>query len=211
MKKRHLEMSISEMRDIEGPIASLEQYRTPASMVADILWDALDRGDVAGRSILELGCGGAPFALGALMLGADSAVGVDIDPRCLEIAWKNFEGCVKEGYLDGNTDLCLMEGDISDPSLSVPGSDTVFMNPPFGAQNRHADRDFIKKACHSSSVIYSIHNGGTDRFVRSEYGRMGASDVEMVKAIMELPHRFHFHRSEKGKVPVLLVRACVRR
>lgn len=206
MRKRHLEMALSEMTDMTEPDVRLEQYRTPPALVSDILWEALRRGDVEERSILELGCGGAPFALGALMLGSSSAMGLDIDPRCLEIARNNHALLVDKDYLKKTSNLDLLEGDVCDPALGLPVFDTVFMNPPFGAQNRHADRGFIRRACECGSVIYSIHNGTTREFVLAEYERMGASDIEAMEASMELPHRFHFHRSGKGTVDVLLVR-----
>ncbi|MBN1538567.1 MAG: 50S ribosomal protein L11 methyltransferase [Candidatus Thermoplasmatota archaeon] len=209
MRKKHLEIALSEMKDIAEPDARLEQYRTPPSLVSDILWEAMGGGDIGDKSILELGCGGAPFALGALMLGARSALGMDMDPRCLEVAGKNLALLVNEGYLGKNSTLELIEGDVSDPALEIPVTDTVFMNPPFGAQNRNADRGFIMRACRCGSVIYSIHNGSTRKFVLAEYERMGASNIEIMEASIELPHRFHFHRMERGTIDVLLLRVSM--
>ena len=41
--------------------------------------------------VLDLGCGSGILAIGALLLGADQAVGVDIDPNAKDIAYVNLQ------------------------------------------------------------------------------------------------------------------------
>jgi ribosomal protein L11 methyltransferase len=48
-----------------------------------------DHGQVAGRRVLDVGCGSGILALAALMLGADRAVGVDTDPIAVEATLAN--------------------------------------------------------------------------------------------------------------------------
>ena len=43
-----------------------------------------DRGELAGARVLDVGCGSGILAIGALALGASSAVGVDTDPIAIE-------------------------------------------------------------------------------------------------------------------------------
>ncbi|MGA1872426.1 MAG: METTL5 family protein [Thermoplasmatota archaeon] len=209
MRKRHLEMALSKLPDLEDPDPGLEQYRTPPRLVCDILWQALENGDINNRTVLELGCGGAPFALGSMMLGAARTSGVDKDPRCLSLAGSNLRSCIEKGWIDGSMPLQLILGDVSDPSIDIQDHDTVFMNPPFGAQKRHADRDFIRTACRKGSVVYGIHNGGTRDFVMNEYDRMGAGELDVFEGRMDIPHRFHFHTEEMRIIDILIVVARV--
>ncbi len=50
--------------------------------------DALVR---PGRRVIDLGCGSGILSVAALLLGAESAVGVDIDPNAVDIAYNNAE------------------------------------------------------------------------------------------------------------------------
>jgi len=51
----------------------------------------LDAQDLAQRHILDYGCGSGILAIAALKLGADTAVGVDIDPQALQASRDNAE------------------------------------------------------------------------------------------------------------------------
>ncbi|HBO6416426.1 TPA: 50S ribosomal protein L11 methyltransferase, partial [Pseudomonas aeruginosa] len=44
----------------------------------------LDGQELAGRQVLDFGCGSGILAIAALLLGAERAVGTDIDPQALE-------------------------------------------------------------------------------------------------------------------------------
>lgn len=50
--------------------------------------DALVR---PGMRVIDLGCGSGILSVAALLLGAESAVGVDIDPNAVDIAYNNAE------------------------------------------------------------------------------------------------------------------------
>ncbi|MCG8394244.1 MAG: 50S ribosomal protein L11 methyltransferase [Pseudomonadales bacterium] len=49
----------------------------------------LDRADLAGKTVLDFGCGSGVLAIAALLLGADSATGTDIDPQALTASMDN--------------------------------------------------------------------------------------------------------------------------
>jgi len=80
MKRNELERLLQKVPPHSRPKAALEQYSTPASVAADLLWTAYANGDVAGRSVLDLGCGSGILSIGAWALGASDVTGVDIDP-----------------------------------------------------------------------------------------------------------------------------------
>ena len=50
---------------------------------------ALEKEAVAGKRVLDLGCGSGILGIGALVLGCDSCSGVDIDPKAPDIACAN--------------------------------------------------------------------------------------------------------------------------
>jgi putative methylase len=211
VRKRHLEIALSKIDDIEDPDPKLEQYRTPPVMVADILWMAMENGDVIDKDILELGCGGAPFALGALMLGASRVRGIDIDERSINLARANLEKLMDQDLIGPVSDrVDLLTGDLSLKNLELEKADTIFMNPPFGAQNKHADRPFIEAACKYGRSIYSIHNGGTEKFLIKQYDSKDFDVVGIRHTSMEIPHRFHFHSKERTSIDVLVLNALKR-
>ncbi|MCV6623366.1 MAG: 50S ribosomal protein L11 methyltransferase [Cellvibrionaceae bacterium] len=47
--------------------------------------------DIKGQSVIDYGCGSGILAIGALLKGADSAIGVDIDPQALIATRENTE------------------------------------------------------------------------------------------------------------------------
>ena len=54
----------------------------------------------AGDSVLDLGCGSGILSIAALVLGADHAVAVDIDPKAVDVAYENaaLNGIGKDRY-----------------------------------------------------------------------------------------------------------------
>jgi putative methylase len=93
---------------------------------------------------------------GAKLLGAEKVVGFDLDPNALEIARQNAAMM--------GVDVEFVQCDIS----GVPEhADTVIMNPPFGAQSKGNDRPFLSTALRVADVIYSVHNCGSYRFIKS--------------------------------------------
>jgi putative methylase len=193
IKKKELEMMLQKVYDFEAPVASLEQYLTPASIAADILYIAID--DLDGKKVVDLGCGTGIFTIGSALLGAD-AVGVDIDDRAIAMA-ERF--CAEEGI-----EARYLCSDVSDFSELC---DTVIMNPPFGSQRKHADRRFMDKAMEISKTIY--HLCFCRDFVERYYREKG-KEVERISSYMlEIKHRFDFHTKDKRIYEVSLIKVIV--
>ncbi len=65
--------------------------------------DWLTRQNLCGKRIIDFGCGSGILAIGALILGADHAWGVDIDPRALPAAREN----ARVNNVDERLDLAI--------------------------------------------------------------------------------------------------------
>ena len=194
MRKKDLEIRLQSVRNFEDPDPALEQYMTPATMAADILFEAYRSGDVEGMKVLDLGCGTGMFSIGAWMLGAGMVRGYDISDSALSVARRNAS--------DMGADVEFLKSRIEDVD---EGADTVFMNPPFGCQNRNADRPFLKKAMEISECVYSIHMADTLDFVREFCEAEGRSVVSSKIYKYEIPHTFSFHTKTKKTVDVAVV------
>lgn len=103
--------------------------------------------------------------------------------------------------LELNIDFVV--GDVS----SLSGAfDTVIQNPPFGAQKKHADREFIKKSLELAPRVYSLHNSGTETFVARMVEALGARCVPVKRFKFEIPYAFEFHRKAKETFSVVLLK-----
>ena len=68
--KKDLEIILSTLKGFERPKPELEQYTTPSSLAAELLWQAYIDGNIEGKIVVDLGCGTGILALGAAILGA---------------------------------------------------------------------------------------------------------------------------------------------
>ena len=61
---------------------------------------ALEQAVQGGEKVLDLGCGSGILSIAALKLGAETAVAVDIDDKCLDVAYENaaLNGIGKDTY-----------------------------------------------------------------------------------------------------------------
>lgn len=194
MRKRELEMALQGLATLPDPRPDLEQYPTPASLAADILFTAMAMGDIQDRSVLDLGCGNGIFCLGAGILGAREVVGVDVDSRAIEIAEGNAESLGVEASFF-----------LSDVSDYKGKHDTVIQNPPFGSQRRGADRPFLAKAMECGDSVYTLHMEETERFLLKTVSSLGGR-IEYRKSYkFNIPHMFGFHSKEKKSVNIVLL------
>lgn len=199
-KKRHLEMMLQNIPPHKEPKVHLEQYTTPANIASDILWNAQALGDIDGKIVADLGCGTGIFAIGAALLGARKAVGLDIDKDVIEVA-KNYSS--KTGVGEATEFIC---GDVGDFNRKV---DTVIQNPPFGAQKsgtKNADRIFMKKAIEIASIVYSIHLGETEDFLYEYFGSLNGIVTHKFYYSFPIPRIYHFHQKEKKNINVVVLR-----
>lgn len=194
MKLRHLEMKLERLSVIEKPDVSLEQYVTPATVAARMLFSAFMNGDIEGRRVCDLGCGAGVLSCGAALLGAGHVTGIDIDENAVLTAGRN-------AGLFG-VDVEFIVGDISVTEL--PKCDTVVMNPPFGAQKKYADRPFIDAALSCAEVVYGIFNAGSLAFVEA-YTKDRAHVEWVVTCEFPVKHTFSHHTKECVDINVEII------
>ncbi len=199
MKKRELEIMLERVEDIEQPEVESEQYATPAPVAAELLFFAFSHGDIADRVVYDLGCGNGILGIGAKLLGARAVIGIDRDGKALETARKNS--------MTFRVEMDFRQCEIQDVEDE---GDTIVMNPPFGAQwkNRHADRAFLEKALVIAPVVYSIHNAGSEAFIRR---LLPATTIDRFPIAFPLKRRFAFHQKDRKVIPVDIYRIARQR
>lgn len=198
--KRALEQRLAAVRGFDDPTAALEQYPTPAELAAHTLHLADLQGDLAGRTVVDLGTGTGMLALGAATRNPERVVAVERDSGALDVAREN------EVTIDPAVPVDWVLGDATRAPLSEV--DTVVMNPPFGAQRgqRHADRAFLGTAASVAAVSYSIHNAGSKSFVESFASDEGGEVTHAFAAEFDVDKQFAFHTSERATLDVEVFR-----
>lgn len=197
-KKKHLEMAIQKVPKHPNPKVDLEQYSTPATIAADLLWNAYSLGDIADKKVIDLGCGTGIFAIASKLLGAASAIGVDIDKDSTDLA---SSYCGDVDFIC--SDICDLENDFD--------VDTIFQNPPFGSQKnakKGADLKFISKAIElSPKVLYSFHMASTEEFLISYFEKNDLEITHIFRYNFPIPKIYEFHTRESANVEVIVIRA----
>lgn len=197
-KKKHLEMAIQKVPKHPNPKVDLEQYSTPATIAADLLWNAYSLGDIADKKVMDLGCGTGIFAIASKLLGAASAIGVDIDKDSTDLA---SSYCGDVDFIC--SDICDLENDFD--------VDTIFQNPPFGSQKnakKGADLKFISKAVElSPKVLYSFHMASTEEFLISYFEKNDLEITHIFRYNFPISKIYEFHTMESANVEVIVIRA----
>ena len=202
-RKKHLEMRLQNIPSHPNPKVNLEQYTTPSVIASDLVWNAFSLGDIEGKNILDLGCGTGIFAIASALMGANLAVGVDIDDDSINLA--------NEFSCNLNVDnLKFIQSDISDFNCKF-NVDTVFQNPPFGSQRKAdsgQDLKFVKKAIElKSNVLYSFHMASTEDFLINFYSENNLDISHIFRYNFPIPKIYDFHTKENQNVNVIVIRA----
>ena len=197
-KKKHLEMAIKKVQNHQNPKVDLKQFSPPATIAADLLWNAYSLGDIADKKVMDLGCGTGIFAIASKLLGAASAIGVDIDKDSIDLA---SSYCRDVNFIC--SDICDLENDFD--------VDTIFQNPPFGSQKnakKGADLKFISKAIElSPKVLYSFHMASTEEFLISYFEKNDLEITHIFRYNFPIPKIYEFHTRESANVEVIVIRA----
>ena len=192
LRRAELVRWLSEVPGFAGPIARLEQVVTPADAAADLLFEALGRGDLAGRSVVDLGTGTGRLAIGAALLGARPVLGIDVSSSALEIA--------RAAASSLGVSVDFREAEVEGAELP---EGTVLMNPPFGAQRRHADRPFWDAALRPGArSVYAFALSESRTFIEARAVERNAR-IESVRPVpWRYPATFAHHRQRAVELRV---------
>ena len=195
MRLNELERRLETVKGFSTPSSRLEQYQTPASLAARLLFHAAMKGDIGGKRIGDLGCGTGILSIGAALLGASEVVGIDADENAIALAHENAGRFGME--------IKFLAGNAGDPDTirRIGSVDTVVMNPPFGSQKVHADRPFIDIALQVAPITYGIFNAGSKQFIESYIAGRGRVK-EIIGGFLPIRRTFSFHTREIKEIAV---------
>lgn len=221
--KSKLAVAISQLKGYEKPNIKLEQYQTDSEIAAEILWTAYMAGFIQEKRVLDLGAGTGILGIGAALLGASECILLDKDRLALKTAKQNIDDMAEKGILLNEEKIQLIESEVSDfdgysNNYDTSIIDTIVMNPPFGAQNKNADRQFLDKAmdiaehtgkgnkCTNGTMIYSLHMAETKDFLISYCEKRGFACEAILQFNYPLKSSYSFHKKRIHNIEVICLK-----
>lgn len=192
MNKKELAIQLSKLKQIEKPIAKLEQYQTESENAAEVLWFAFMNNDIQNKVVADLGCGNGILGIGALLLGAKEVYFVDVDNNSLLIAKHNINSLNLKNAV-------LIRSSVEDFDKKV---DMVIQNPPFGVQKEHADKPFLEKAMQLAGTIYTFHKIESNDFINALIRDTNFKILKILKFQLPIKKTLPFHKEKAHLVDV---------
>ncbi len=194
MRTAELVRLLQRVPPFADPQARLEQVVTPAEAAATLLRTAERWDGLAGRSVLDLGCGTGRLAIGAAALGAHPVVGIDADVSAIAAA--------SDAARSARLDVTFRHGEVGEAHAPA---ELVVMNPPFGAQRRHADRPFWDAAfALAERSVYAFSLAASRTFIARRTVARRAQVLEVVPVRWVLGRTFPHHRKAGVELDVEL-------
>ena len=202
MRKKQLEIFLSNLKEMEDPDMFEEQYTTPGDIAAEIALFAYHRGDIEGKTVIDLGSGTGRLGIASLLLGSKKTYFVEKDKRAVEILKDNLKTLtLKTNQILGEYEIT--EGDALHVLLR---GDTIIQNPPFGTKKRNMDTKFLKKAFEIGNVVYSLHKKGNYEFIKNVALENDFELVEIENFNFPIKAMFEIHKKRKVLIEVELYR-----
>ncbi len=191
MLKKELELMVQQIPSMPKPKLYLEQYTTPASIVADMVWEAFMRGDIEDRIVADLGCGSGRIAYASLVLGANYVLCVDIDLDAIDLARKSHTRILE---LEKIARIDYVVLDVL--SHGIRRVDVVLQNPPFGIRSNVRDIEFLEQAFNIATTVYSLHRSNDEsRLLIVRIARDKGFDYALIKTYnFPIPQLHERHR-----------------
>tara|TARA_Y100000034_G_scaffold112144_1_gene145843 strand:- start:99 stop:719 length:621 start_codon:yes stop_codon:yes gene_type:complete len=193
--KSQLAIKLSKLKVFENPKVRLEQYPTDSEIAADILWNMHMNNEIKDKVIVDAGCGTGILGIGCLLLGAKRVIFIEIDENAVEILHENLKS---EGLTDLNSYKIIID-DIKNIDFKA---DITIQNPPFGVQNKHADKIFLEKAIKNSKIAYSMHKSETKGFVEAVCKENNAKITQEFKFSFPLKQVYKHHKKRIERINV---------
>jgi putative methylase len=187
VRRSELVRALARVPPFPTPSPRLEQVATPPEAAAELLFTAERLDGLTGRSVLDLGTGTGRLAIGAALLGSRPVVGVELDRPAAEVA--------RRAAAAAGAEVDVRVGDVA--TWDLP-SEVVVMNPPFGAQRRHADRPFLDAALRlARRSVYTFALEESRTFIARRAVARGAHVIETRPVPWDLGRTFPHHTRDR--------------
>lgn len=190
MNKKQLSIILSKLKPLKNFKVELEQYQTDGELASLLIWKAYQDGNIENKTVADLGCGSGILGIGALSLGAEKVYFLDVDKEAINVCKDNSKNYKNAEYL--NIDINSFN----------KKTDTLLMNPPFGVQNRKADKEFLLKAFKTTNNIYSLHKIESKNFIEKISKENGFSVKEIIATDFIINKLYKFHKKQKYEVKI---------
>lgn len=202
MKKKEIEIILSNLKSIENPKVELEQYETPSELVSEIINEVNLLNLIEGRKVLEIACGTAKFSIAASFFNPEFVAAFDIDKDVIKIAKENYNKLLEKHQL---SKIYFFIGDIRNIKFKTT-FDLCLMNPPFGIQGKIKDIEFLEFAFKYSNFVVSINpNGKNIEFFKNFSKNFNFRIIKIKKTLFPIRKIFEFHKKKKKNVEVLIL------
>tara|TARA_Y100000034_G_scaffold96601_1_gene117690 strand:- start:790 stop:1443 length:654 start_codon:yes stop_codon:yes gene_type:complete len=205
--QKQLSVVLSRLKGFETSKVSLEQYSTDSNIAAFLLWNAALIDFIDDKTVLDLGCGTGILGLGALFIDAEKVFFVDKDKDALNVLKENIKFIDEELMKIPKKKYKIINKDVeklNKKDVNKVKIDIVIMNPPFGVQNEHADKEFLKVGFSTRKPVYSIHKVESRKFLEKFSADNGYKLTHFWEMDFPLKKTMKFHRK-----PVKKIRVCV--
>ena len=200
MRLRSLAIQLSKLQEISSPNLNLEQYQTEGEIAARWLFDIQSFDDLKpGCRVVDLGCGNGILGIGAVLMGAGSAILVDSDEKSCEVSTRNVESL---GISDS---VKIVNSKIGEKDIEIREADIVVSNPPWGTQKRASDRPFLEEIISIGTIAHLMHSSQATH-IRNFFNEFGWSSEEYGDLDFALPATYGHHSRMRGRTRASLWR-----
>ena len=200
MRLRSLAIQLSKLQEISSPNLNLEQYQTEGEIAARWLFDIQSFDDLKpGCRVVDLGCGNGILGIGAVLMGAGSAILVDSDEKSCEVSTRNVESL---GISDS---VKIVNSKIGEKDIEIREADIVVSNPPWGTQKRASDRPFLEEIISIGTIAHLMHSSQATH-IRNFFNEFGWSSEEYGDLDFALPGTYGHHSRMRGRTRASLWR-----
>ena len=200
MRLRSLAIQLSKLQEISSPNLNLEQYQTEGEIAARWLFDIQSFDDLKpGCRVVDLGCGNGILGIGAVLMGAGSAILVDSDEKSCEVSTRNVESL---GISDS---VKIINSKIGEKDIEIREADIVVSNPPWGTQKKASDRPFLEEIISIGTIAHLMHSSQATH-IRNFFNEFGWSSEEYGDLDFALPATYGHHSRMRGRTRASLWR-----
>jgi predicted RNA methylase len=204
MKLRELECHLQQVDVFDNPKVLLEQYPTRPHIAACMLHTMQSTfNDLDDKLVGDLGCGCGVLAIGAVMLGAQHVIGIDLDADALATFKENATAFEMDNIDMIQADVTQLAGSNMDKKF-----DTVVMNPPFGTKhNKGIDLAFVKQGLKlARTSVYSLHKTSTRSHIVKKAQDWGVTAQVVAELRYDLPATYKHHKKASVDIQVDFIR-----